>query len=426
MIIDTNKKRLTSGSFIVEEGGASVNKTLFLLIKSFLGTGIIFLPKAFYVAGLIPSIFFLALSAGVSLWGLLLLAEAASVIPGSYQDIAQALYGPKFKSVVLVSIAIAQFCFAMIYIIFVASNIKDLVSTLSHCKHQMGDFFPLVMAQLIVYIPLVLVRQMKNFANIALVGNIAIFLSIIYVLWNDIKHASQAPLEWKMTSSVSSMVLFYGISISAFEGIGLVVPVRQAMANPARFSWCLKVCMIFLTVMYLIVGGTSALVFGKSTETIILLNMPNGMILQILQIGYVFAISISVPLQLFPAFEIMEAPLFPDPHLGHKSSKAAELQRSVFRIAVVVVVCLVAYMFSGILDLFVSLVGVFVCIPISFIYPPMLYLKACASTKKQKYSSIALIAFAILSMAVCTFITVEKILSGQVDEQLDRCADGIA
>eukprot|EP00835_Amoeboradix_gromovi_P006963 NODE_963_length_2727_cov_0.218798.p1 type:complete len:427 gc:universal NODE_963_length_2727_cov_0.218798:622-1902(+) len=421
MHIDTSKKRLSSGSFIIEEGGASVNKTLFLLIKSFLGTGIIFLPKAFYVAGLIPSILMLILSAGVSLWGLLLLSASAAVIPGSYQDIAHAIYGSKFKALVLSSIAIAQFCFAMIYILFVATNLKDLISTLSNCSYQMNDFFPLVMAQLIIYIPLVLIRQMKNFANVALVGNIAIFLSIIYVLWNDIKHASERPLEWKMTSSLSSIVLFYGIAISAFEGIGLVVPVRQAMANPDRFAWCLKICMIFLTVMYLIVGGTSALVFGKHTETIILLNMPNGMILQILQIGYVFAILVSVPLQLFPAFEILEEPLFPDPQLGNKISKSVEMQRSLFRIALVVVVCLVAYMFSDILDLFVSLVGVFVCIPISFIYPPLLYLKACANTKSQKISSVLLIVFALISMAVCTFITVQKIISGQTDEALDRC-----
>eukprot|EP00834_Sanchytrium_tribonematis_P003686 NODE_152_length_15391_cov_0.883272.p6 type:complete len:272 gc:universal NODE_152_length_15391_cov_0.883272:6746-5931(-) len=221
MIIDTKQKRLTNGSFIAEEGGASFNKTLFLLIKSFLGTGIIFLPKAFYVAGLIPSLFFLVFSASVSLWGLLLLAEAASVVPGSYQDIAATLYGPKFKGIVLLSIAIAQFSFAMIYIIFVASNLKDLISTLSQCKTQVHDFFLLIMAQLVIYIPLVLIRQMKNFANVALVGNVAIFLSIIYVLWNDIKGVSDHDLEWKMSSNISSMVLFYGIAISAFEGIGL-------------------------------------------------------------------------------------------------------------------------------------------------------------------------------------------------------------
>ena len=422
MHIDTKKKRLTNGSFIVEEGGASVNKTVFLLIKAFLGTGIIFLPKAFYVAGLIPSILMLLLSAFVSLWGLLLLADAAAVIPGSYQDIAMALYGPKFRALVLASIAVAQFSFAMIYILFIASNLKDVVSTLSQCEYQMNDFFPLVMVQLVIYVPLVLVRQMKNFANIALVGNVAIFCSIIYVLWNDIKRASTDTIEPKMFSGISSVVMFYGIAISAFEGIGLVVPVRQAMAHPERFSWCLKTCIISLTVIYLIVGGFSAAIFGKHTETIILLNMPSGMVLQILQIAYMFAILVSVPLQLFPAYEIMEEPLFPDPHLGKKSSKSAELQRSLFRIAIVVIVCLAAYMFSNILDLFVSLVGVFICIPISFVYPPMLYLRACASTKRQKYSSIFLIFFAIISMIVCTFITVGKIMDGEVDTQLDRCA----
>eukprot|EP00834_Sanchytrium_tribonematis_P003693 NODE_152_length_15391_cov_0.883272.p13 type:complete len:197 gc:universal NODE_152_length_15391_cov_0.883272:6043-5453(-) len=193
------------------------------------------------------------------------------------------------------------------------------------------------------------------------------------------------------------------------------------MADPSKFGKCLKISIIFLTIMYCVVGSFSSLVFGKSTETIILLNMPNGIFLQVLQIGYVFAISVSVPLQLFPAMEIMEAPLFPDPHLGHKTSKSTELQRSVFRICVVIVVCLAAWCFSGILDLFVSLTGVFVCIPISFIFPPLLHLKACHNSNMRRISNIGLIIFALLSMGICTLLTVKKIMDGETDEQIDRC-----
>ncbi|KAJ2824706.1 hypothetical protein IWW50_003202, partial [Coemansia erecta] len=58
------------------EDGASVRKTFFLLIKSFIGSGVLFLPRAFYNGGLAFSAVLMVGVAGASLYTMLLLVRS--------------------------------------------------------------------------------------------------------------------------------------------------------------------------------------------------------------------------------------------------------------------------------------------------------------------------------------------------------------
>jgi proton-coupled amino acid transporter len=88
--------------------GASVKKVFFLLVKSFVGTGVLFLPKSFYNGGMLFSAVVLILMSFLCLHAMLLLVECRSIIPGSFGDIGGALYGPRARYAVLSSIVISQ------------------------------------------------------------------------------------------------------------------------------------------------------------------------------------------------------------------------------------------------------------------------------------------------------------------------------
>eukprot|EP00835_Amoeboradix_gromovi_P001571 NODE_74_length_23402_cov_1.166974.p4 type:complete len:416 gc:universal NODE_74_length_23402_cov_1.166974:1105-2352(+) len=411
-------KRKSAGLLIDDEGGASNSKTMFLLIKAFLGTGIIFLGKAFYVGGIVPSVVMIAFSAFISNVAGVYLVKSAAVVSGTYQDIAGHLYGPKFKKLVLTSLGIGQLCYSMTYVLFIAGNVKDLVSTMSNCKYQLNEVSVIILAELVVFIPMILMRNMKSFSNFALAGNATALCAVAYILYNDFVQFGNGKIEPRLFTDFSGVIMIFNISIMAYSGIGLLIPIRQAMATPKAMPKLITVALIIMFLLYTLVGGLSALAYGKSIETIILLNMPSGIILQILQIGYVFAITVSVPLQMFPAFEIFEANIFPNPQLGQKSTNMQELQRSILRVVIMAITCLIAYMFSNVLDLFVSLVGAFICIPSTFLYPPLLYLKA---SKTKGVGPKLMIGFALIAMVVSTGMTVMSIISGHKDEQVNRC-----
>ena len=76
------------------EHKANVTKTVFLLFKAFIGSGILFLPKAFSNGGLLFSIITMWVMGGVSLYCFLLLLDCKKHLSGSYGDMGGQLYGP--------------------------------------------------------------------------------------------------------------------------------------------------------------------------------------------------------------------------------------------------------------------------------------------------------------------------------------------
>lgn len=88
----------------------NVLKTVFLLFKAFIGSGILFLPKAFSNGGLAVAVAVVWLMGCISLYCFLLLLDCKKSIAGSYGDIGEATYGPWMRHIVLFSIAISQVC----------------------------------------------------------------------------------------------------------------------------------------------------------------------------------------------------------------------------------------------------------------------------------------------------------------------------
>src|SRR6266536_5428620 len=94
-----------------KKGDATVTKTFFLLIKSFIGTGVLFLPKAFKNGGLLFSSIPLLVVSLVSCVAFHLLLQCRARYGGGYGEIGEAIGGYRMRSIILGSIAISQIGF---------------------------------------------------------------------------------------------------------------------------------------------------------------------------------------------------------------------------------------------------------------------------------------------------------------------------
>ncbi|KMQ81555.1 amino acid permease, partial [Lasius niger] len=90
------------------EGDASTVKTFFTLLKAFIGTGIMFLPKAFRNGGILFSSLTLIMVSLVNCLCFRLLLDCRQRYGGGYGDLGAAIGGPRFRSLILASIAISQ------------------------------------------------------------------------------------------------------------------------------------------------------------------------------------------------------------------------------------------------------------------------------------------------------------------------------
>lgn len=79
-----------------------------MLLKSFVGTGILFLGRAFYNGGIVFSSIVLVSIAMISLYSFLLLVQTRLVVPGSFGEMGGVLYGRWLELAILTSITLSQ------------------------------------------------------------------------------------------------------------------------------------------------------------------------------------------------------------------------------------------------------------------------------------------------------------------------------
>lgn len=362
-------------------GTATDRKAYFLLLKAFVGTGVLFLPKAFYNGGLSFSIIVLSLFALLSWWCYLILVftKVATKVSG-FAEIGLKLYGPWFQRLILSSIVISQIGFAAAYIVFTLENLRAFTANVSLYDVTDINIVWFILLQVVIIVPLSLIRDITKLSLLAVFANVFILtglVTIVYFMlyqWLGVNHGYFGKnIEYFFNESEFS--LFIGTAIFAFEGIGLIIPIQESMIYPNNFPRVLGQVILTIAVIMIMVGSLGYLTFGDKIKTVVLLNLPQDSPMVIItQLLYSLAILLSTPLQLFPAIRLLESKMI---FGSGKSSPSVKWLKNLFRTLFVVFIAYIAYIGGQNLDKFVSFVGCFACIPLVYMYPPILHLKSC-------------------------------------------------
>ncbi|KAJ3099196.1 neutral amino acid transporter [Phlyctochytrium planicorne] len=399
--------------------GTSARKVFFMLIKAFVGTGVLFLPKAFSNGGMGFSIILLVVLGWLTLHCMLLLVETSRTLGGSFGDLGEKLYGKGMRGLVLWSIAVSQAGFGCAYLIFVGQNLRDLVMVISECRWVLPLWVFLV-GQLALYVPLAWVRRIKHFSVPSLIADVFILMGLAYIFYYDLTVLSTTGVAPGMVwFNMESFSLFVGTAMFAFEGICLILPIAESMKQPEKFGWVLTTVIVTIGVTFVTIGAMGYLTFGSKVETVVFLNLPKGSkVVMGLQFVYALAIMLSFPLTVYPSIRIIEAGLF-----GVRDGKHSMLvkwEKNGFRALFVGLLAYIAYAGSNNLDKFVSLVGCFACVPLSFIYPALFHYHI-AKSNWTKAKDIAIVVFGVVALFYTTYVTIWQWIVAAPDLPIDRC-----
>lgn len=291
-------------------GEASVTEAVMMLLKSFVGTGILFLGKAFFNGGLLFSSIVLCLVAMISLASFLLLVKTNLKVTGSFGEMGGILYGNQMRLWILTSIVFSQLGFVAAYTVFVAQNLQAFILGVTKCQH----FVPiswLILLQALIFLPLSLVRRIAKLSSTALIADAFILFGIIYLFQFEINKVLDHGLSDVVMFNSKSFPLFIGTAVFTFEGIGLVIPITESMSQPERFPKALSGVMVGVMILFATSGALSYSAFGSKVQTVVINNLPqNSKFVQAMQFLYSLAILLSTPLQLFPALSILERGVF--------------------------------------------------------------------------------------------------------------------
>lgn len=391
-------------------GEASVTEAVMMLLKSFVGTGILFLGKAFHNGGLLFSTLVLCAVALISLVSFLLLVKVNLKVPASFGEMGGELYGPKMRLAILASIVFSQLGFVAAYTVFVAQNMQAFVLAVTQCR----TLVPLVwfiLAQCAIFVPLSLVRRIAKLSSTALIADAFILFGIIYLFNFEIKKVASEGLADVVMFNSKTFPLFIGTAVFTFEGIGLIIPITESMKEPERFPPALAGVMVGVMALFATSGALSYMAFGSKVQTVVISNLPqSSKFVQALQFLYSLAILLSTPLQLFPAVSILERGVFASK--SGKYNDRIKLGKNAFRASIVIVSTFAAWLGSNSLDVFVSFIGSVACVPLCFIYPPLLHLRACATKRRTIILDYVLLAFGIVCVIFAGSQTIRELIVG--------------
>ncbi|KAF9583745.1 neutral amino acid transporter [Lunasporangiospora selenospora] len=390
----------------------SFSKAVGMLFKTFIASGILFLPNAFKNGGILFAPLFMTLVAVLCLHSFLLLVKCRELHPGSYGDIGQYFYGRWMRYLVLFSIAISQFGFCCGYCIFFAQQFALVVDSLGGAHLDKTVW---IIIFFIILVPFTLVRNIGRLGFSTFVADLCIIVGLLYLYAYDIKalvnnQGSPNPLRLFNTEDFG---IFVGTAVFSYEGIGMVIPICGSMANPKQFPRALTIVLTVVCVLLVSFGSLGYAAYGDNVQTIVLDDLPSGTKGEkagknAIQLLYIIAVFLTTPLMLFPCIRIIEHAVLKAAGAGPKSASRL-MKENLVRVLIDVGVAVVAYAGYTKLDIFIAFVGSFACAPLLFIFPPLFHLKAFPGQPLwRKVSDVTLILFGLLVFSYTLVITIQS------------------
>jgi len=413
--VKTGRRRRTASHKRVSrlrKGGSSVLKLVVTILKSFVGSAVIYLPAGFKSGGILFSPIILALTCAISIHCMILLVRCKQTAPGSYGAIGRAAAGLGGRIVVDISLVMSQVGFCCAYVVFIAKNAEKLLNEFfgTPASNELMLLY-CVLAQLPLYVPLSWVRKIRQFATTNLIADAFILLGLLSILTFCVVHVSDSGLPHSIELfNRHEFSVFMGTAVYSFEGIALVLPIHESTRGRVRenFSRYLATTLAGVCGFFIVFSCFGYAAFGEQTESVITLNLPhnskNQWWVACLQIGYSLALVLTFPLMLFPATRLMEAKLF---GRWPKSPKR-KWSKNGFRALLCAICCAISYAFANQLDKLVALIGSICCVPLAFIYPSWFHYKLVAVTPAERALDAVYFAIGIGLFIFTTYLTLSS------------------
>ena len=364
---------------------ATVTQTYFTLFKSFVGLGVLALPRAMANGGAVAGPVLLTAVAVVSYFAMRLLLWCRTKVPGaeagahvSFSDVGRAAIGTAGGVMVDAALIVSQMGFATAYLIFIGHTVTALVQDMSGASTSM---IPYVAACALLLVPLSWLPSLRRLAWAALLADVAIVVGLITVYTYAFGSMAHHGVHVRAVNA-GSLALAFGSAVFTFEGIGLCLPMQQSMAEPRRFVPVLTSGIVAVVAIFLTFGLAGYLAYGEETEEVVTLNLPHNALVAAVQLLYCMGLLLTYPVMMFPAVQLVEDFGRVAAWIGKApgSSLVRHLARQrALRTAMVVVTVIIAVTVPH-FTLFINLIGSVACSSLAFIFPSLFYYKLHSDT----------------------------------------------
>lgn len=179
------------------------------------------------------------------------------------------------KRLVNIFLCITQMGFCCVYFVFISATLQQIFDTYG----MPLDIHLHMLCVLPVILLPCLITDLKLLAICSTVANVCMSAGIGVCFYYALKAPLPALEERPFVGTWRDMPLFFGTAIFAFEGIALVLPLKNSMRRSKDFDrplGVLNVGMVFVTVVFTAFGFVGYLKWGEETQGSLTLNLPTG------------------------------------------------------------------------------------------------------------------------------------------------------
>eukprot|EP01059_Diplonema_ambulator_P009729 TRINITY_DN19672_c0_g1_i1.p1 TRINITY_DN19672_c0_g1~~TRINITY_DN19672_c0_g1_i1.p1 ORF type:complete len:461 (+),score=102.88 TRINITY_DN19672_c0_g1_i1:54-1436(+) len=405
--------------------GTTNFQTFLLVFKSFIGTGVLVLPKAFVNGGVLASSLFMVFVAILNTYVMIKLSTTKDVVgEGRLQDIGRLAGGKYMEAWVSFSIVFIQLACGCMYFIFMGSTLYSVVEELTGCHEYIPEaWYFVILAPLIA--PLVCIRDLKKLTYPALLADVLIVGGLVYIFAYGFYRIGDDGHKPYDLFNADKFPIFLGTALFSFEGVCLVLPIKSAMKDPLSYPRVLMSVMLCLACIYTGFAVINYLAHGKDMETAIILELPHGSVPVVcVQLAYVMAIGFTFPLQFYPAVQVLESLIWvPPPPLADEPLPVGIIMRqNMFRVVLTTFAAVVAIGGSTSFDNFTALGGAMCSMPLLFIFPPLFhYLLVPNLSTTEKVIDIIITAMGAMLTMGTTAWTIKTWIEGDDDSSNSTC-----
>jgi proton-coupled amino acid transporter len=241
--------------------------TFITLMKGFVCTSVVYLPKSVVNGGWAFSGGMLIFSCFLTIYCALLLLDVRKKLDlTSYTQIGTKTYGKLGRVTVDIALWGSQAGFCCAYVYFIKQNFHQILEDSFGIDVNVNILWALCF---VMFTLLCFVRKISKFALTHQFAIAMIFLTmavvIIYGIMNLSKEGSQLstitainPVSWSDA---------IGFSVYAYEGIGVILPVKEVTAVPEQYTKIVVGVIITICILFVSFGQFTVTAWGDELKT---------------------------------------------------------------------------------------------------------------------------------------------------------------
>ena len=136
---------------------------------------------------------------------------------------------------ILSSIAVSQIGFVAAYTIFIAENLQGFIFAATRCATYIPVQYLIVM-QLVIFLPLALIRNLAKLSTTALVADVFILAGLIYIFGSEFGIIAERGIAKVQLFNPKDFPLLIGYATICHELVSYGIPMQFSFPTEQRYS----------------------------------------------------------------------------------------------------------------------------------------------------------------------------------------------